>query len=256
MTMSNISIIIVDDEQEARDLLEALLDQIPEIQILSKSSSVAEGLEAIIKLQPDIILLDVEMPGESGFDLLNELNKYPIESTIIFITAFDKFALEAFEFSAVDYLLKPVNPTKLSDAIKKVEDRIQVTISKQLVALKENLSPENTLNRKIVLKTMNNIHLINSRDIIQCAADDCYTIVECIDGEKIMVSRILKDFDEMLTNYGFFRIHRSHLVNLQHIKSFLKQDGGYVVTTNDIRIPVASGNRERLLRLFDELEKE
>ena len=120
-------------------------------------------------------------------------------------------------------------------------------------ALQGNLDPGNPTNKKLVLKTLENIFLVNARDIIQCRADDCYTIIETTEGEKIMVSRVLKEFDEMLSDYGFFRIHRTHLVNLNHIKRFAKQDGGYVMMTNNDMIPVSSRSRERLLKLFDEL---
>jgi two-component system LytT family response regulator len=154
----------------------------------------------------------------------------------------------------VDYLLKPVNPEKLADAVDRVQKIVQATFNTQLSALRENLDPVNTTNKKLVLKTLENIYLVNSRDIIQCRSDDCYSIIETVEGEKIMVSRVLKEFDEMLSDHGFFRVHRSHLVNLRHIKRFIKQEGGYVMMANNDKIPVSSRSRERLLRLFEEME--
>ena len=247
--------VIIDDESHVRETIRALLTKhCPDVKVVGEGDGVSSGINIIRRKKPDLVLLDIKMDDGTGFDMLDHFGT--IDFKIIFITAYNKFALEAFQFSAVDYLLKPVNPQKLSEAVKKVKERMQIEINKQLFALRENLSPGDTPNRKIVLKTLNNIHLVNSRDIIQCRADDCYTIVECITGEKIMVSRILKEFDLMLSDHGFLRIHRTHLVNLHHIKSFLKQEGGYVVMINDEKIPVASGSRDKLLRLFDEMEKE
>jgi len=248
-----LSTVIIDDESHIRETLNSLLaDFCPQVKVVGEGDSVASGIKIIRSKTPDLVLLDIQMNDGTGFDLLNHFDN--IGFKIIFVTAHEKHALEAFHFSAVDYLLKPVNPEKLADAVDRVHQMVQSTFNTQLSALQENLDPGNTTNRKVVLKTLDNIYLVNSRDIIQCRSDGNYTIIETVEGEKIMVSRILKEFDEMLSGHGFFRIHRSHLVSLQHIKRYVKQDGGYVVVTTNDKIPVSSRSKERLLRLFKEME--
>jgi len=244
--------LIIDDEAHVRETLTNLLqDYCPQVKIVGEANSVASGIRAIREKSPDLVLLDIKMGDGTGFDLLEHFDN--INFKIIFITAYEEHALEAFKFSAVDYLLKPVNPEKLADAVGRAERLVHQTFQKQLSALKDNLAPESKKNKKIVLKTSDNIYLINTNDIIQCEADSSYTVVETIEDEKIIVSRVLKEYDELLSGFGFFRVHRSHLVNLQHIKRFEKQEGGYVVMTNNKKIPVSSRSRERLLELFEKI---
>ncbi|MCD4731133.1 MAG: LytTR family DNA-binding domain-containing protein [Bacteroidales bacterium] len=241
--------IIIDDEVHVRDTLVSMLnDYCPQVKIVGEANSVESGFRTIRNKIPDLILLDIKMDDGTGFDLLQRFDS--IKFKIIFITAYEKHAIEAFKFSAVDYLMKPVNPEKLAEAIVRAEKLVQQTFVKQLDALKENMNPLNTQNKKIVVKTLDNIYLLNTRDIIHCQSDDCYTVIESAGEEKVVVSKVLKEYDELLTNHGFFRVHRSHLVNLQHIKRFEKQEGGYVVMSNDQKIPVSSRARERLLELF------
>jgi len=244
--------LIIDDEAHIRDTLVNLLkDYCPEVKVVGEANSVASGKSAIRNKIPDLILLDIKMDDGTGFDLLQAFDT--INFKIIFITAYEKHAIEAFKFSAVDYLLKPVNPEKLAEAVQRAEKLVQQTFIKQLDALKENINPLSTQNKKIVIKTLDNIYLLNTQDIIHCQSDDCYTIIESANEDKIVVSKVLKEYDELLSNHGFFRVHRSHLVNLQHIKRFEKQEGGYVVMSNGEKIPVSSRARERLLELFDRI---
>lgn len=244
--------LIIDDEAHIRDTLISLLkDYCPQVKVVGEANSVASGVKLIRNKIPDLILLDIKMDDGSGFDLLQRFDS--IKFKIIFITAYEKHAIEAFKFSAVDYLMKPVNPEKLAEAIVRAEKLVQQTFLKQLDALKENMNPLITQNKKIVVKTLDNIYLLNTRDIIHCQSDDCYTVIDSFGEEKIIVSKVLKEYDELLTNHGFFRVHRSHLVNLQHIKRFEKQEGGYVVMSNDQKIPVSSRARERLLELFENI---
>ena len=244
--------IIIDDETLIRDTLVSLLkDYCPQAKIVGEANSVASGISTIRNKIPDLILLDIKMDDGTGFDLLQAFDT--INFKIIFITAYEKHAIEAFKFSAVDYLLKPVNPEKLAEAVQRAEKLVQQTFNRQLDALKANIDPVNTQNKKIIVKTSDNIYLLNTRDIIHCQSDDCYTVIESLNEEKIVVSKVLKEYDELLSNHGFFRVHRSHLVNLQHIKRFEKQEGGYVVMSNDQKIPVSSRARERLLELFEKI---
>ena len=244
--------LIIDDETHVRETLKSLLKEYcPQVRIIGEANSVASGIKAIREKSPELVLLDIKMDDGTGFDLLEHFDN--ITFKIIFITAYEQHAVEAFRFSAVDYILKPVNPEKLADAVQRAEKLVQQTFITQLDALRENINPLNKKNKKIVIKTSGNIYLLNTRDIIHCESDDCYTVIETVQGEKIIVSKVLKEYDELLSGFGFFRVHRSHLVNLQHIKRFEKQDGGYVVMTNNKKIPVSSRSRERLLDLFEEI---
>jgi two-component system LytT family response regulator len=245
-------VLIIDDETHVRETLTSLLQEYcPQVKIIGEANSVASGIKAIREKSPDLVLLDIKMGDGTGFDLLEYFDN--IQFKIIFITAYEKHALEAFRFSAVDYILKPVNPEKLADAVDRAEKLVQQTFTAQLEALRENIDPLHRKNKKVVVKTLDNIYLLNTRDIIHCKSDDCYTVIESVREDKIVVSKVLKEYDELLSGYGFFRVHRSHLVNLQHIKRFEKQEGGYVVMSNGNRVPVSARSRERLLELFEEI---
>lgn len=244
--------LIIDDEAHVRETLRSLLQEYcPQVKVVGEANSVASGIRAIRQKSPDLVLLDIKMGDGTGFDLLEHFDNIPFK--IIFITAYEKHALEAFRFSAVDYILKPVNPEKLADAVDRAEKLVQQTFYTQLEALRENLDPLSTKNKKIVIKTLDHIYLLNTRDIIHCESDDCYTVIESVHEDKIVVAKGLKEYDELLSGYGFFRVHRSHLVNLQHVKRFEKQEGGYLVMSNSNRVPVSARSRGRLLELFEEI---
>jgi two-component system, LytTR family, response regulator len=244
--------LIIDDEPHVRETLQSLLQKFcPQVKVVGEAGSVATGAREIQEKRPDLVLLDIKMDDGTGFDLLNRFEH--IGFKIIFVTAWEKYAIQAFGFSAVDYLLKPVNPEKLAEAVNRAEQQVQSSFNIQLNTLKENLaSPENP-NRKIILKTSDNVYLVKVQDIIHCASDCNYTRFTLADGDKILVSKLLKDYDELLAGSGFFRVHRSNLINLKHIKRFEKQDGGYVVMSNGDKIPASTRGRERLMELFDEL---
>ncbi|MEZ5196999.1 MAG: LytTR family DNA-binding domain-containing protein [Bacteroidales bacterium] len=244
--------LIIDDEPHIRETLIHLVEKYcPQVKVVGEAESVASGIRAIREKIPELVLLDIKMDDGNGFDLLNHFEN--IDFKVIFITAYEKYAIQAFGFSAIDYLLKPVNPEKLAEAVKRAEQMVQQDFNTQLVTLKENLKTPENKNRKIILKTMENIYLLDVQEIIHCASDGNYTIFETINDEKIVVSKIIKEYDELLSDSGFFRVHRSHLINLKHIRRLSKQDGGYVVMSNGIEVPVSSRGRERLLELFEEI---
>ena len=191
------------------------------------------------------------MNDGTGFDLLQSLA--PIDFKVIFITAYDQYALQAFRFSAVDYLLKPVNPEHLVAAIDRAGLLIRDQFNIQMNALYENLRSVARQDKKIILKTTEQIHLLDLKSIVCCESDSCYTTVHTMNSEHIMVAKTLKDYEEMLSGCGFYRVHKSFLINLAHIKRFEKQDGGYVVLANDLRIPVASRKREEMMELLEKM---
>lgn len=244
--------LIIDDEIPVRKTLSGLLNKTcPQVKIVGEADSVKAGLRTIREKSPDLILLDIKMEDGTGFDLLNQIDN--IYFKIIFITAYEEYAIQAFEFSAVDYILKPVNPQKLANAVKRAEQLKQKAFNTQISALKENLENPGLQNKKIILKNMESIYLLQVDDIVHCESDGSYTVVKTVDDQKIIVSKVLKDYDNLLSESGFLRIHRSHLINLKHIKRFDKHDGGILVMSNGSQIPVSSSGRERLLELFEVL---
>lgn len=244
--------LIIDDESPVRNTLRKLLDKIcPQVKIVGEANSIKTGVIAIRETIPDLVLLDIKMGDGTGFDLLNQIEN--VNFKIIFITAYEEFAIRAFEFSAIDYILKPVNPEKLADAVKRAEHITNSDFSTHLRALKDNIDNPEGLNKKIVLKSRESIYLLNIDDLVHCGSEGSYTVFETIDNQRIIISKGLKEYDQLLSGSGFLRIHRSHLINLKHVKRFDKQDGGYVIMNGGIKVSVSSSGRERLLNLFKEL---
>lgn len=249
-----LNVVIIDDEDHIRDsLIKLLARHCPQVTVAGTAFSVNSGIKAVNDLQPDLVLLDIQMNDGTGFDLLKSLS--PVEFKVIFITAYDQYALQAFRFSAVDYLLKPVNPEHLVAAIGHAGLLIRDHFNVQMNALYENLKSVARQDKKIVVKTTEQIHLLDLKSIVSCESDSCYTTVHTTEGKHIMVAKTLKEYEEMLTGCGFYRVHKSYLINLAHIKRFDKRDGGYVVLANDQKIPVASRKREEMLGLIEEMAK-
>mgnify|MGYP001815646560 CR=1 FL=1 len=247
--------LIIDDELPVRNTLSGLLNKTcPQVNLVGEAESVKSGIRAIKEKSPDLILLDIKMNDGTGFDLLNHFAN--ISFKIIFITAYEEYAIKAFEFSAIDYILKPVNPEKLVNAVKKAEQLKTSDFRMQLGALRENIENTGSSKKKIVLKNQESIYLFSTDEIVRCESDGSYTIFESIDQQRILVSKVLKEYDHLLSGSGFLRVHRSHLINLKHIKRFDKQDGGYVIMSNDSQVPVSTSGREKLLELFEELGTE
>lgn len=244
--------LIIDDEYHMHDTLIKLLDlHCPDVLVVGQATGVASGAEAINEFHPDLVFLDIQMKDGTGFDLLYNLPS--IDFKVIFVTAYDQYAVQAFRYSAVDYLLKPINPEHLAEAVNRAGNMIQEHFNLQMQALEENLKSVNKQQKKVIIKTTENIHLLDVKNIISCESDSSYTTVHTSDGEKILVSRTLKDYEDMFADFGFYRVHKSYLINLLQIKRFERQDGGYVVMSNDLKIPVASRKRDELLQLFEKL---
>jgi len=244
--------LIIDDEPSVRNTLNGLLKRTcPQVSVVGEAYSVATGIRAIKENSPDLILLDIKMDDGTGFDLLKHFEY--INFKIIFVTAYEEFAIRAFDFSAIDYILKPINPEKLVLAVKKAEQLKNKDFNIQLNALKENIENLGGYHKKIILKNQESIFLLNVDHIIHCESDGSYTIFQTIDHQKIVVSKGLKEYDTLLSESGFLRIHRSHLINLKHIKRFDKHDGGYVIMSDDSKVPASTSGRGKLLELFEEL---
>ncbi len=247
------NILIIDDNQPVRTGLKIQLEAMNvATDIIHEANCVSEGLEAIGQLHPDLVFLDVEMPDGTGMDLMNQVGDHNFQ--LIFITAHNKYAIEAFKFSAIDFLLKPINQPDLEQALERTEIHLQNSVlQEQLKILNENLQGIRQLEKKIVLKDQENIYFVKLSQIIQCEADGPYTRFYLDDGQKIIISKTLKEYDKLLEGFGFFRSHHSHLVNLQKIKKFTKTDGGYLVMEDDSIISVSTRKKDALLQKIQNL---
>jgi two-component system, LytTR family, response regulator len=244
--------LIIDDEPHMRQSLEKLLHlYCPNVKVVDQADGVASGLHSIRKHRPDLVLLDIKLEDGTGFDLLRLAE--PIDFKVIFITAYEQYALEAFRFSALDYLLKPIIPASLVEAVNKAEDMRIKDLEVQLNSLRYNMASEDRSRRKLVLKTMDNIHIVTPDEVFYCESDGNYTIF-CLAGERrIIVSKTLREFEELLKHAGFFRVHKSFLVNLSRIVRLEKGDGGFLVISNGDKIPVGASRKDELMDLFEKL---
>jgi two-component system LytT family response regulator len=244
--------IIIDDEQPIRLTLEKVLEKTcPNVRIVDMADGVASGLKSIRKHHPDLVLLDIKMNDGTGFDLLDQAQ--PVDFRIIFITAYDQFAVEAFRYCALDYLLKPIMTSSLAEAIHRAEEQKIKDIELQLSSLKNHLKNPDQSGRKIILKTIDNIHILKVEDILYCEADSNYTTFYLENTTRIVVSKNLKEYEEMLRGAGFFRVHKSYLVNLSKVTRIEKGEGGYLHMENQAKIPVGASRKEQLMELFGRL---
>lgn len=245
--------VIIDDESNARESIANLsrLTQ-SEIEIVGEAGGVASGLEEIINTKPDLVFLDIQLEDGTGFEILEQIGK--IDFHIIFITAFNEYAIKAFKFAAIDYLLKPINPKEFKAAIDQfVNLQEKEDIESKLTAYLSHIKESAAEHKKIILKTAESIHIVKVQDIIRCEADKGYTEFFLRDGHKILVSKGLKEYDELLGDFGFIRTHQSHLINLDYIASFEKADGGYILMTDKSTVPVSSRKREYVFSIFENL---
>lgn len=246
-----LKILIIDDEEHVRSLIRNIIDHYATgAVVVGEAGSVASGLKSIRKHQPDVVLLDIMMADGTGFDLLNQLGE--IRFKLIFITAYEEFAIRAFKYSAVDYILKPVDADNLLESIRRAQDILQQEMVARINTLQDNIKPDSP-HQKIILKTIDNIHIIRIDELIYCESDHVYTRFHLADGRKILVSKLLKEYEEMLSAHGFMRVHRSYLINMSYVVCFEKMEGGYVVLKNDDRIPVASRKREQLINWIENM---
>jgi len=247
-----ISVVIIDDEKKARSALRQIVEtNCKNIHISAEADGVESGLQAITEFKPDVLLLDIKMKDGSGFDLIKKLAD--LNCKIIFVTAYNEFAIKAFKFSAIDYLLKPVDPDDLTEALKKAEaDITKEKNNKYLGSLLENFAGAAKQLKKLALKTATNIYIFNVSDITYCKSDGNYTEFFCIDGKKALVSKPMGEYEELLNEYGFIRIHNSYLVNISHCVRFDKTDDVLILNSGE-NIPVSARKRELLVEAINRL---
>lgn len=245
--------IIVEDDPGIRATNKQLLgDYFPEITLVGETDSLDEAFHLIQELEPHLVLLDIEIKGGSGFQLLQKLKPYTFK--VVFITAFNNFAIKAIKFHAIDYVLKPVNAVEFEQAIKSALDLIEKDFETQernelfLQNGQTNRSPG-----KIILRTTEALHLINIENILFAKSDNSYTTFYLQNDDKIMVSKGISFYEDMLSDLDFFRPHQSYLVNLQHVKKIDKSDGGFVVLDSKHEIPVSTRRKKALMRFMEKL---
>lgn len=243
--------IIIDDEQHCTDVLKAMLAQkfSNKVKVVAEASNAADGKELIKKLNPDLVFLDVEMPVQTGIDLLISLDKIDFE--VIFTTAHEQYALKAIKLNALDYLLKPFSVEELETALDKCSNKRYTSINPEalntLISNLKNISPEN---KKVGLPTLHGIRFVLIKDIIRVASDNNYSHFFFADKTKMVVSKTLKEFEELLVPYNFFRVHNSHLINVSHLQSFVSLDGDHVVMNDGSKVEVSRRRKNDLLELL------
>jgi two-component system, LytTR family, response regulator len=243
---SMIKSIIIDDELKSRESLKILLaDFCENVEVMATCQNVAEGISAIAQFKPDVVFLDIQMQRETGFDLLDKIK--PITFEVVFTTAHSEYAIKAFKFSAIDYLLKPIDIEELKKALSKIEKKLNGSISDRLEQLIHNLKPSTNQNFKLALPTTDGLIFVKIEDILYCEADSNYTLIYTADGKKHVISRTLKEYEDLLSEHNFFRIHNSHLINLGAIKKYVRGEGGYVVMSNDVSLDVSKRKKEAFL---------
>ena len=252
--MEKLKTIIIEDEESGRETLRNYLQKYcPQVEILEECPDIKDGKMAIDKHQPDLVFLDVEMPFGNAFDLLEQLAEINFE--IIFVTAYSQYAIKAINYSASYYILKPIDIEELEKAVEKVIEKIEQKNKGgnqlQTRILLENIQAEQNRYKKIVLPVLDGFDVANVNDIIRCEANDNFTNFYFIDGSKKVICRTLKFYDEVLQDAGFIRVHRSHLINTQYIKSYKKGKGGIVIMSDNSHIDVSASKKQELMNWFN-----
>lgn len=244
-----IKAVIVDDEMNCVEMLEWLIKTYcPVVTVVAMCTSGEEGIQAINKHHPDVVFLDIEMPRMNGFDMLEKFDNLFFD--VVFTTAYNKFAIKAFRYSALNYLLKPVDPEDLQSTIKKLEERKTAVGKDQLNLLLENMKNFSNPIQRIALSTGDGLIFVNTSEIMYCQAESNYTNVVLTNKNKILVAKTLKDIDETLSGKDFFRVHNSFLININQIKKFVRGDGGYILMNDDSHITIARSKREEFFEMF------
>jgi two-component system, LytTR family, response regulator len=244
------SAVIIDDEARVRETIQHMLSiYCPNIKVIGEADSVESGYTLIDKIKPEVVFLDIKMPDGTGFDLLKRFKR--IDFYLIIITSYEEYAIQAFKVSALDYILKPVDSTDLINAVIKLTKVINSEDSNlKFETYLSNIESNKNESKKIVLKTQDNVYVVNINDIIRCESKNNYTLFYLVDKSTVLVSKTLKEFDEMLSPMSFIRCHQTHLANLRHILKFIKHPNYSLIMTDGITIPVSVRKKETIENLF------
>lgn len=245
--------ILIDDEQDAREVMVKLLEKFHgDISLVAICENGKEGVQAIIKYQPDLVFLDIDMPGMDGFDVLDCVKHLPLK--IIFATAHNQHAIRAFKYSAVDYLMKPVGSEDLALAIEKAKTmQFSPARTEQYGMILNQMKQKNNLPQVIALPMADGLQVVNVNDIMYCKADRNYTHVHLTPNIQVLVSRQLKEFENLLVPHGFFRIHLSTLINLRYVSRYVRSDGGYVLMKDGNAVELARQRKDEFLSLLQKM---
>ncbi|MEM7368439.1 MAG: response regulator [Bacteroidota bacterium] len=243
-----IKAIIIDDEQNARNTLKIFLETIPkQIDIIGEADDIASGIELIVQSRPDLIFLDIKLKSGTSFELLAQLPE--ISAEIIFVTAYDSYAIRAFQMAAFGYLLKPIQISELSNILDRFEHRHSKTnLASHTKILIENFDHNSV--KKLVIQNVNGFRVIPLDDILYLQGDVNYTRFFLRDGDKLLASKTLKEYENFLSDIGFFRIHQSYLINLMYVKEYIKGDGGMVVMQNNQHLNLSRRRKQQFLSRF------
>jgi two-component system LytT family response regulator len=246
-------VIIIEDEGHAADLLEKMLYDIdPSIEVLEKAQDLPSGVRSIKRHAPEVVFLDIELPVYSGIQLLDFFNPEELNFHIVFTTAFSEYAVRAFEMSAIDYLMKPLQQEKLAAAVKKIAQNKKILSNERLPVLKENLQAQN--NRKIVVPVSNGFEILSLSSIAYLKAEGSYTHIAFANGQDLLVSKNLRHFEYILSDVSkFVRIHRSFIANIDFAKKIIRKDGSALQLENKAELPIAEDRMEKLLALLQTL---
>lgn len=243
--------ILIDDVEHVRHSLAGdIAVYCPDVVIIGEASSVATAVPLITRMKPDLVFLDIQLGDGTGFDVLERMGKRDFK--VVFTTGLDTFGIKAIKFGALDYLLKPVDPDDLVAAVEKAKDSLAaVSVGDRVeVALETLRHSSRDSTQRIALSTADRVYIVALREIIRCESQRNYTVFHLTGSRQILVTRTLKEFDEMLDGLGFFRAHHSHLVNVAHIREYVKLDGGYVVMDDGSEVTVAVRKKEALLHML------
>lgn len=242
--------ILIDDEANALEMMEWLMKTYcPQAEIIAMCNTAEQGIEAIRTYKPDVVFLDIEMPRMNGFDMLEQVKDLSFE--IVFCTAYDQFAIKAFKYAALNYLLKPVEPDELRITMQRIETKRMVPVNEQLALILDQLyRPEKSTPSRIALTTSEGLVFVSIQDIIYCKAESNYTSVILTDGRRIKVSKVLKEINETLSGPEFYRVHSSFLIAISHVKRYVRGESGYIVMDNDDNITISRNRRQEFLELF------
>lgn len=245
--------VLIDDEISNLENLQALLNKhCQQVTVAATAQNVNDAIAAIERYAPDLVFLDIQMGEQTGFEVLKLLPSRNFE--VIFVTAYDQYGIQAVKFAALDYLLKPVDIEELKEAVNKAGRKLVAqTPTAQLDFLLQQLKKPEASVSKIALQMQNEIRYIGLTEIIRCEADNTYTHFFLADGEKILVSKSLKEYADLLRPNGFLRTHQSHLVNPKYVKSWLKEDGGILLLSTGEKIPISKPNKETVKRALQQL---
>lgn len=244
--------IIIDDEQDGRDVLQLLISEFcPDVTIADLCASGKDGIKAILKHQPDLVFLDIDMPDMTGFDVLDCVKTQKMK--VIFVTAHNQYAIRAFKYSAIDYILKPASPQAILEAVEKAKQIEFRNYSNQYDVLTSTLKNESQLPEVIALPLADGLQVARIAEIMYCKADKNYTHVHFTNGKKLLVSKQLKEFESLLAPHGFFRVHNSSLVNIAQVSKYVRGEGGYLIMNDNASIEVSRQKKDELLKLLNRL---